>query len=135
MKAMSEVVLLYDADCGFCRWSLDKILRRDRKKRVRPVPIQSAEGKALLGDMEEEKRLASWHLVDENGRIFSAGAAIPELARRLPGGSPISSITRALPKSTDRLYRLVASNRHRLGKALGEQVCDVDPASAREDRH
>ena len=131
---MSEVVLLYDRDCGFCRWSLDKILRRDKKKRVRPVPIQSAEGKELLRDMEEDKRLASWHLVDENGRIFTAGAAILELARRLPGGGPISSVTRAFPRSTDRFYRLVASNRHRLGRALGEQACAVDPASQGEGR-
>lgn len=131
---MSQVVLLYDADCGFCRWSLDKVLRRDKGKRIRPVPIQSSEGTELLGDMDEEKRLASWHLVDENGRIFSAGAAVPELSRRLPGGAPLSSMFRAFPKSTDRLYRLIASNRHRLGRAIGEQACSVDPAARSADR-
>ena len=127
-------MLLYDADCGFCRWSLDKILRRDKAKRIRPVPIQSAEGKELLRDMDEAKRLQSWHLVDENGRIFSAGAVVPEISRRLSGGAPISSLWKTFPKSTDRLYRLVARNRHKLGKALGEQACAVDPTARPADR-
>src|SRR5438552_9339455 len=30
-----QSVLLYDQDCGFCRWSLDKILAWDRAKRWR----------------------------------------------------------------------------------------------------
>lgn len=131
---MSEVVLLYDADCGFCRWSLDKILRRDKAKRIRPVPIQSSEGKELLRDLDEDKRLSSWHLVDEKGRLFSAGAAVPELSRRLPGGAPVSSLFRAFPKSTNRLYRLIAKNRHTLGKALGEQACSVDPSAGSSKR-
>jgi predicted DCC family thiol-disulfide oxidoreductase YuxK len=83
---VSDVALLYDEDCGFCRWSLDKVLRLDRGSRIRPVAIQSAEGKDLLAGMDEARRLASWHLVDERGRIYSAGAAVPEVARRLPGG-------------------------------------------------
>lgn len=131
---MNQVVLLYDADCGFCRWSLDKVLRRDKAKKIRPVPIQSAEGKELLRDMDDDKRLSSWHLVDENGRIFSAGAAVPELARRLPGGGQISTLFRAFPKSTDRLYRTVAANRHRLGRMLGEQACSIDPSARSTDR-
>ena len=36
--------VLYDADCGFCKWSLDKLLAWDRRQRLRPVAIQSAEG-------------------------------------------------------------------------------------------
>ena len=131
---MSDVALLYDEDCGFCRWSLDKVLRLDRGSRIRPVAIQSAEGKDLLAGMDEARRLASWHLVDERGRIYSAGAAVPEVARRLPGGGPISSITRTFPKATDLLYRLVARNRHALGKALGEPACAVDPSAINRDR-
>jgi predicted DCC family thiol-disulfide oxidoreductase YuxK len=131
---VSEVTLLYDADCGFCRWSLDKILRRDKAKEILPVPIQSAEGQELLRDMDEDKRMASWHLVDENGRIFSAGAAVPEISRHLRGGAPVGSLAKQFPKSTDRLYRLIARNRHKLGKAIGEQACSVDPSSRSSGR-
>jgi predicted DCC family thiol-disulfide oxidoreductase YuxK len=55
--------ILYDADCGFCRWSLGKLLAWDRPRRLRPVALQDPEADALLGGMEEERRMASWHLV------------------------------------------------------------------------
>ena len=124
---MDRFVLLYDADCGFCRWSLDKILRRDPDGAIRPVPLQSSEADELLRDMDTETKMASWHLVAPDGRVFSAGDAVPELARRLRGGRPIASVAAMFPKSTDRLYRIVARNRERLGRALGAQACAVDP--------
>jgi len=52
LRGAAQSVLLYDEDCGFCRWSLDKILAWDRAERVRPVPIQSEEASRLLGDLD-----------------------------------------------------------------------------------
>ena len=49
--------VLYDRDCGFCRWSLDKILAWDRRRRLRPVAIQSEEGQRLLAPVPPEHRL------------------------------------------------------------------------------
>ena len=37
---MSEAILLYDADCGFCRWAIDKLLAWDRAGRLRPAALQ-----------------------------------------------------------------------------------------------
>ena len=51
LSPAEQSVLLYDEDCGFCRWSLDKILAWDRAKRVRPVAIQSEEGSRLLASI------------------------------------------------------------------------------------
>src|SRR5207245_9789881 len=48
VTALERGVILYDQDCGFCKWSLDKILAWDRSKRLRAVPIQSDEGERLL---------------------------------------------------------------------------------------
>ena len=42
-----RAVLLYDASCGFCRWAVAQVLRRDRALRLRPVRIQSEEGERL----------------------------------------------------------------------------------------
>jgi len=33
LSRAAQSVLLYDEDCGFYRWSLDKILAWDRRKR------------------------------------------------------------------------------------------------------
>ena len=126
---VGSATLLYDADCGFCRWSVDRIRRWDRRGSLRFVAIQSAEGDALLGDMDHERKMASWHLVAEDGVVRSAGAGVAPLFALLPAGMPLSVMARAFPKGADLLYRLVASNRDRLGRLLGNQACSVDPAA------
>ncbi len=86
-----EATVLYDEDCGFCKWSLDKILVWDRSRKLRPVPIQSEEGQRLLAGVPEERRLDSWHLVEAVGSVRSAGAAAPPLLDLMPGGRPLAA--------------------------------------------
>ncbi|MGH2786095.1 MAG: thiol-disulfide oxidoreductase DCC family protein [Actinomycetota bacterium] len=130
---MSKATLLFDADCGFCRWTAGRIRGWDRRDALHFAAIQSQEGSALLGDMDDERKMASWHLVGEDGVVRSAGPALGPLLKLLPFGAPLSLIAGALPKSTDRLYRLVARNREKLGRLLGEQACAVDPTHSRSD--
>jgi predicted DCC family thiol-disulfide oxidoreductase YuxK len=114
----TKPVLLYDADCGFCKWSLNLVLRWDRDERVRPAPIESPEGERLLADMPREKRLESWHLVLPSGEVRSAGNAAAPLARLLPGGRPLAALFERAPGLTNRAYFLIARNRGRLAKLL-----------------
>jgi predicted DCC family thiol-disulfide oxidoreductase YuxK len=123
-----RAVLLYDADCGFCRWSLGKVLAWDRRGSLRPASIQSDEAARLLAGMSDEDRLASWHLVDADGAVHSAGAAFPALFRLLPGGSPLAALAARFPRATDRSYRWVAGNRSRWGKLV------TDGAKRRADQ-
>ncbi|MCD6021745.1 MAG: transrane protein [Actinomycetia bacterium] len=120
--------MLYDEDCGFCRWSLDRLLRWDRHGRLRAAPIQGEEGDRLLADLSQEDRLASWHLVAPDGRRYSAGEAAGPLARLLPAGAPVALLAETFPRTADRLYRWVARNRDSLGSRLGEEACAVDPS-------
>jgi predicted DCC family thiol-disulfide oxidoreductase YuxK len=125
---MKPVVLLYDSDCGFCRWSVDKVLSWDRRQRLRPVALQDPEADGLLGGMDEDVKMSSWHLVTAEGRVYSAGAAVPRLLRLLPGGRPFAAVFSAFPGVTERLYRLVARNRDRFGRLVGAAACAVDPS-------
>ena len=125
---MEQAVLVYDADCGFCRWSVAKILRWDRRGLLRAVALQDAEADALLGDMETERKMASWHLVTSDGRVTSAGEAVAPLAEMLPAGKPIEVLARLFPRATERAYGWVADHRDRLGRRLGERACSVDPS-------
>ncbi|MGI8616729.1 MAG: thiol-disulfide oxidoreductase DCC family protein [Actinomycetota bacterium] len=124
---MDRHLVLYDDDCGFCRWSLDRLLRWDRSSRLRAAPIQSEEGTRVLADLSERDRLASWHLITPDGRRYSGGAATAPLARLLPAGAPVAFLADAFPRSTDRFYRWVARHRDTLGRRLGERACAVDP--------
>ncbi|MEK6250406.1 MAG: DCC1-like thiol-disulfide oxidoreductase family protein [Actinomycetota bacterium] len=114
----NRVAILYDADCGFCRWSLAKVLAWDRSRRLRPVAISSAAGDRLLGDLSEEERRASWHLVDADGRRRSAGEAGAALLRTLSGGAPLAVLLERFPSATEGAYAWVVANRGRLGRLI-----------------
>ncbi len=79
-------LILYDAECGFCRRSLGWILRWDRRGELEPVALQDPRAAELLADLEPEERMDSWHLVSPAGERWSAGAAAAPLLRLLPGG-------------------------------------------------
>jgi predicted DCC family thiol-disulfide oxidoreductase YuxK len=117
---VARATILYDSDCGFCRWSLAKLLRWDRRGSLRPLALQHPEAAALLPGMSEEERMASWHLVDADGEVRSGGAALPGLLRLLPGGgSPAALVARA-PRLRDRGYRWVAGHRSWFGRLISE---------------
>jgi predicted DCC family thiol-disulfide oxidoreductase YuxK len=113
-----RAAILYDGECGFCRWTLAKILAWDRRRRMRPVAIDSAEGARLLADLPAGRRLDSWHFVDREGRVSSAGPAAAPLLRELPGGGPLAALAERFPAATARGYEWVARNRSRLGRVI-----------------
>ncbi len=127
---MDRWILLYDEDCGFCRWSADRIRAWDRHGVLRFEPLQSTWAARLLRAVPLERRAASWHLVESDGRVWSSGAAVPRLMRRLPGGTPIAMLAEAAPGGTDRIYAAVARRRGVLGRLLGRRACSVDPSEA-----
>jgi predicted DCC family thiol-disulfide oxidoreductase YuxK len=125
---MDRATVIYDGDCGFCRWSVERLRMWDRRRALRFVPVQHRDADRLLHDMSRERRTASWHLVEPDGSIRSAGAAVSPLMRRLPGGAPIAVLTSSMPALTARAYAAIARRRSVLGSMLGRRSCDVDPA-------
>jgi predicted DCC family thiol-disulfide oxidoreductase YuxK len=125
---VKQAVLLYDSDCGFCRWSVDKILSWDRRRRLRPLALQEPEADRLLRHMDADAKMGSWHLVIDDGRVYSGGAAAAPLLRLLPRGRPLGAVFAAFPGLTDRSYRIVARNRDRFGRLVGQTACEVDPS-------
>ncbi len=114
--------MLYDADCGFCRWSLARLLALDRARLLRPVALGSAEADELLADMPSEERAASWHLVSPGGERLSAGAAAAPLLRLLPGGRIPGAVLERMPALTEMAYRWVADHRATLGMAISARA-------------
>jgi predicted DCC family thiol-disulfide oxidoreductase YuxK len=115
--------VLYDPDCGFCRWTLALLLRADRHRRLRPLALGTPEADELLADLTPEQRLASWHLVSPSGKRTSAGAALPAVLAELPGGQIPAAALARIPGPTERGYRWVAKHRSRLSRTV--------PASAK----
>jgi predicted DCC family thiol-disulfide oxidoreductase YuxK len=123
-------VLLYDDDCGFCRWSAARVGRRDRRHRLDIAPIQASEG--LLSPVPPEERLAAMHVVEPDGRVWTGGAALTRLADLLPGGAPFAALGRTFPHAAERAYGWFADRRATWGRLLGEDACAVDPRKAVE---
>jgi predicted DCC family thiol-disulfide oxidoreductase YuxK len=115
--------VIYDSDCGFCKWSLALLLsldglgrRRSASRALRPLPLGTAEADRLLGDLSVEERNASWHLVDEQGARTSAGAALAPALRLLRGGQIPAAAFARFTRPTERTYRWVVKHRGRLGR-------------------
>jgi predicted DCC family thiol-disulfide oxidoreductase YuxK len=124
---MARATVIYDADCGFCKFSLALLLSWDRPRKgrgrrepgaraLRPVPLATAEADRLLADLTVEQRNSSWHLVDESGRRNSAGAALAPALALLPGGRFPASLVGRVPHLTERGYRWVVDHRGLLGR-------------------
>jgi predicted DCC family thiol-disulfide oxidoreductase YuxK len=114
----APLTVFYDADCGFCRYTLAALLRLDRERRLLPAPIQGPDGERLLGHLTPEQRLRSAHVVTPEGRVYSGGDAVVPIARELPGMAPVATIAGALAAPTRWGYRQVAEHRTRLGKLV-----------------
>jgi predicted DCC family thiol-disulfide oxidoreductase YuxK len=135
---VAPALLLYDADCGFCRVCVALVLAWDRRRRLRPVALQSEEAEALLAHMPEDERMASWHLARPDGDLRSAGAAFPPLLRELPAAAPLGALAERFPGGAERAYALVARNRSSLGRALPDSArrwADAAIERRRENRN
>jgi predicted DCC family thiol-disulfide oxidoreductase YuxK len=116
--ALAEATVIYDPDCGFCRWSLALLLRADRGRRLRPVALGTAQADELLADLQPAQRAASWHLISPDGRRDSGGAALPKVLELLPFGAGPAGVFARFPTATDRGYRWVAEHRSSLSRLL-----------------
>jgi predicted DCC family thiol-disulfide oxidoreductase YuxK len=91
-------VLLYDADCRFCRFAARAVAWLDRGERLAFLPLDDPAAVPLMASVPAEERLASWRLVRRDGSV--RGRAW--IRGRIP----------------DAAYDLVARNRGRLGRLV-----------------
>ena len=111
------MIVLYDEDCGFCRWTVAWALRRDRDHVLAIAPIQSPTGNELLADVPPAERLLAAHVVRDDGRRESGGAAVREVLDALPSAHPLARLA-----SIPIVYRLTARHRRRLSRLVPERA-------------
>jgi predicted DCC family thiol-disulfide oxidoreductase YuxK len=117
MERLSRPVLLYDGDCRLCRFAARAVDLIDRGRRVALLPLEDGEARQFVRRLPEEKRFASWHLVEPDGRITSGGAAAARLLDSLGHARAMRGASR-LAAPVERLYDLVATHRSTLGRFL-----------------
>lgn len=120
------MTVVYDEDCGACRWTAERLRRWDPAGNLAFESIQRAGD--LLAAVPPEDRLDAMHAITRDGRVFTAGAAVPVIVRELPAGAPVGALAARLPGLTERLYRAAADHRTQIGHWLGQEACAVDPS-------
>ena len=124
--------VVYDADCGFCKWVLSVLLRLDRAARLHPIALQRSEADDLLQELTPAERMATWHLISPTGERCSGGAAVAPLLRLLPAGRLSAPAFARFPRLTDRGYQWVAEHRSHLSRWVPTSA--KQRASQRVDR-
>ena len=121
-----ELLVLYDADCGLCTRVARLLRRLDGGRRLDPRPLQSWHD-ALGGPSAAELRQAI-HVRDASGRWFTGGAATIRIAGEIRPLRLLATVagTPILARRIDAIYELVARNRHRISRLLGDAACRVD---------
>jgi predicted DCC family thiol-disulfide oxidoreductase YuxK len=124
---------MFDRGCGLCQATARQLRRWDRHGRLEMISLQDAASsdRAVVADAARRYPvLAELHVVDEaDGRIDAGGDAALAIASVLPGGWLIRPF-RGFPPTrriVGALYRLVARNRHTIGRRLGLEgpACDI----------
>lgn len=134
---VERLTVLYDDDCGFCRWSVRQLRPMDRHARFEFIPLQHATDHSERPQLAELARTrdlaASIHVVRPDGAVRAGGGAMLEILDALPGGWLLRpwALLPGVEPIIDFGYRLVADRRNQVSALLGRAgspvpACDLD---------
>ncbi|MCS6627229.1 DCC1-like thiol-disulfide oxidoreductase family protein [Roseibacterium beibuensis] len=107
-------LILFDGVCVFCSRWVRFVIRRDRERRFRFLPIQSERGRALAARFGIDPDAPETNAVVWGGRIFFKSDAALVVLEQLPETAPLA-ILRRLPRGLrNPAYDLIARNRYRI---------------------
>ncbi len=105
-----------DGECGLCQRSREWCKIRDRNGRFHFIDFRTAGG-AVLPLTREDHETSMW-VQDCDGNLLNGFSAWRRIMSEIPGWRWVARLL-SLPPFTligPRLYRLVASNRHRVDR-------------------
>lgn len=105
-------IILFDGVCNLCNGAVGFLLKRDRKKQFRFVPLQWETGKLLRQKFKIPDNLDSVILIKSNIVYFKSDAFF-EITTMLPYPWKIVVVLKIIPKKIrDKLYNWIAKNRY-----------------------
>jgi predicted DCC family thiol-disulfide oxidoreductase YuxK len=108
-------VLIFDGECDFCRRWIGVLRRWDTHGRLSFVPFQDSRALEPLPAIPRSELEQAMHLVTPERQVLKGAAALPVILRLVPFGWLLAPLYRlpGAPWLADRVYRMVARNRHR----------------------
>jgi predicted DCC family thiol-disulfide oxidoreductase YuxK len=126
-NSISLPVVLFDGVCKLCNGSVDFILHRDRKGRVKLASLQSDYSRTVLQKHKKNPDIMNTMMLLEGTRLSEKSTAIIRISKYLDGLWPLCMILLIIPRFIrDFIYDIVAKNRYRwFGKY--DTCCIPDP--------
>ena len=107
-------VVLFDGVCKLCNSSVNFILDRDKKGRLKLAPLQSDFARQALASHELQSNLMDSILLLEGVRLSAKSTAILRISKYLGGAWPLCMTFLVIPRFIrDFIYDTVAKNRYR----------------------
>lgn len=123
-------IIFFDGVCGMCNAFVNLVMRADRKGVFRFAPLQGKTAKEMLPPLNEDPRLWSTTLLDEQGSHDESDAPCV-IFQKLGGVWWMMSLLRFIPRFIrNPLYRFVA--RHRYSISRKKEACRMPTPEERE---
>lgn len=118
-------IVLFDGDCHFCDWSVQFIIKHDRKGIYYFASLQSERGKMLLEKYQLSFDINSLVLI-ENEEAYIKSSAVLRICRNLNGVLSLFYLFNMIPKRLlNVVYDCIAKNRY---KWFGKKTyCKIYP--------
>ena len=113
-------LILFDGVCVFCSRWVRFVLRLDRERRFRFLPIQSERGRTLAVRHGINPDAPETNAVVSGGRIFFKSDAALVVLGRLPATAPLAALRLAPRALRDPVYELIVRNRYRIFGRTGQ---------------
>lgn len=107
-------LILFDGVCVFCSRWVRFVIRLDRDRRFRFLPIQSERGRTLAARFGIDPNAPETNAVVWNGRIFFKSDAALTVLSQLPETAALAILKGAPRLLRDPAYDLIARNRYRI---------------------
>lgn len=106
-------IILFDGVCNLCNGAIDFIIKKDKEKLFRFVPLQSEIGKELIENYNIPPETDSVILVFQN-HLYVESEASMQILRLLPAPWKWLSFFKIIPmKFRNGIYKWIAKKRYR----------------------
>jgi predicted DCC family thiol-disulfide oxidoreductase YuxK len=116
---MSEKILLFDGECNLCNGTVQFVIERDKKAKIKFASLQSEAGQKIMQQHQIPKEYIDSIIFFEGGKIYYKSTAALKLFRNLDGVLSFTYAFIILPTFfRNFVYDFIARNRIKwFGKA------------------
>lgn len=119
-------LVLFDGICNLCDHTVRFIIKRDRSKIFRFIPLQSALGKALLVKFGFPKDYRDSFVLIDDTKPYIKSTALIHISRKLSMPWSLFSLITIIPRSLrDFVYSTIGQNRYRWFGM--HDYCEIQP--------